>query len=102
MMTNTTTMTMKATRRPLRSEPACILRWVFHRGPDALTCAVETIGDRSADVCVLPHWNLSVATVEHFDVPASALRRHAEIASRLRQAGWVAQYGASHSPGLAA
>jgi hypothetical protein len=56
----------------------------------------------SYDVCVLPHWNLSEATVEHFDTPASALWRHAEIASRLRQSGWVAQYGASHSTCIAA
>ena len=100
MTTNTMT---KAPGRPLRAEPACILRWVFYRGPDALTCAVETPGDRSSyDVCILPHWNLSVATVEHFDAPASALRRHAEIASRLRQAGWVAHYGTSHPTGIAA
>ena len=100
MMTNTMTNTL---RRPLRAESACILRWVFHRGPDALTCAVETAGGRSSyDVCILPHWDLSLATVEHFDAPASALRRHAEIASRLRLAGWMAQYGASHSTGIAA
>src|SRR4051812_26136973 len=88
--------TAKASRRSRKAEPTCILRWVFHRGPDVLTCAVETAGHRaSCDVCVLPHWNLSVATVERFDAPASALRRHAEIASRLRDAGWVAEYGAS-------
>jgi hypothetical protein len=90
-------------RQPLSVEPACIVRWVFHRGADDLTCAVEASSGRgSYDVCVLPHWNLSEATVEHFDVPASALRRHAEIASRLRQSGWVVQYGASHSTCIAA
>ena len=74
-----------------------MLRWVFHRGPDTVTCAVEAGGRRSSyNVCVLPHWNLSEATVEHFDAPASALLRHAEIASRLRQGGWVAQYGTTH------
>ena len=89
--------------RPLKTEPACILRWVFHRGPDALTCAVDAASGRSSyDVCILPHWNLSLATVEHFDAPASALQRHAEIASRLQLAGWTAQYGASHSTGIAA
>ncbi len=77
------------------AEAAPILRWVFRRGHEALTCAVETAVARSSfDVCILPHWDLSVGTVEHFSAPASALRRHAEIASRLRQAGWVAEYGA--------
>ena len=94
MTTHTTTNTRP---RSQQAEPACILRWVFHRGPDALTCAVEAGGRRSSyDVCILPHWNLSEATVEHFDAPASALRRHAEIASRLRESGWVAQYAVSH------
>ena len=64
-------MMMKTLRRPASSEPACILRWVFHRGADALTCAVEAGGHASYDVCVLPHWNLSEATVEHFDAPAA-------------------------------
>jgi hypothetical protein len=92
--------TMKTMTSPqsLGVEPTCVVRWVFHRGADVLTCAVEGSGGRASyDVCVLPHWNLSEATVEHFDTPASALRRHAEIASRLRQSGWAAQYGASHS-----
>ena len=99
-----TTNTMTSTRRRLtKAAPACFLRWVFHRGPDVLTCAVEASGNQSSyDVCILPHWNLSEATVEHFDTPAGALRRHAEIASRLRQGGWVAQYGASHHAGIAA
>jgi hypothetical protein len=95
--TMTTHTTRNARPRHLQAEPACILRWVFHRGSDALTCAVEGGGRRSSyDVCILPHWNLSEATVEHFDAPTSALRRHAEIASRLRESGWVAQYGVSH------
>ena len=100
-MTRHTTTTTR--QRPLQAGPACILRWVFHRGPDTLTCAVEAGGRPSSfDVCILPHWNLSEATVEHFDTPASALRRHAEIASRLRESGWVAQYGTSHRADIAA
>ena len=99
-----TTKTLTNTpRRALRVEPACILRWVFHHGPDALTCAVEATSDRASyDVCILPHWNLSMATVERFDTSKSALGRHAEIASHLRQSGWVAQYGTGHLTGGAA
>lgn len=55
---------------------------MFHRGPDVLACAVENGGGRSSyDVCVLPHWDLSDSTVERFNAAASALQRHAEIAS---------------------
>jgi hypothetical protein len=76
---------------------------VFHRGADALTCAVEAASDRASfDLCILPHWNLAVATVEHFDAHSSALRRHAEIAARLREAGWMAQYDATRPTGTAA
>jgi hypothetical protein len=100
MATNTTTTT---TKRSNGAEPACMLRWVFQRGPEVLTCAVEKRGERSSfDVCVLPHWNLSHATIERFDAPASALRRHAEIASRLREAGWISYYGSSQGGDLAA
>ena len=100
MKTNTT---VKTPQRPLTAQPGCILRWVFHRGPDVLTCAVENGGGRSSyDVCILPHWNLSESTIEPFNAPAGALQRHAEICSRLRQAGWVAQYGAGHSTVVAA
>ena len=101
MTTKTNTRT-SGRRRPLTAEPACLLRWVFHRGAEVLTCAIEAAGRRSYDVCILPHWNLAEAAVEHFDAPASALRRHAEIAWRLRQDGWVAQYGTSHHTGIAA
>jgi hypothetical protein len=99
----TTNTMVHRSRRPLKPEPGGMLRWVFHRGQDALTCAVEVSGLRSSyDVCILPHWNLSEATVEHFDAAASALLRHAEIASRLRETGWVAQYGTCHQTGIAA
>ena len=94
MTTHTSTKTRP---RPLHAEPACVLRWVFQRGPDVLTCAIEAGGRQSSyEVCILPHWNLSEATVEHFDAPGSALRRHAEIASRLRESGWVARYRVTH------
>jgi hypothetical protein len=77
----------------MTTEPTCLVRWVFHRGTDALTCAVEADRARSSyEVCILPHWDLSVGTVEQFDAPATALRRHAEIAAHLRQSGWTSEY----------
>lgn len=66
-----TTETITNIRPRPQADPACIPRWVFHRGPEE-------------------------ATVEHFDAPASPLRRHAEIASRLRDNGWIAQCGVRH------
>jgi hypothetical protein len=86
-----------------RNEPTCLVRWMFQRGRDVLTCAVEsTDGQSSCDVWVLPHWDVSAATVEHFSSAAHALLRHAEIALQLRQHGWAAQYAMADQPSLAA
>ena len=93
-------MTTLPTRR-LEPDTACILHWVFRRGSDTLTCAIEA-GAQSFHVCTIPHGNLAAAAVEQFDAASSALRRHAEIASRLRDMGWVAHYGGSNSASLAA
>lgn len=91
-----TPTSLSTSHRPL-ADPTRLLRWVFHRGAESLTCAIETAASpTSYDVCILPHWNLEVASVEPFPVAKSAMRRHAEIASRLRQAGWVAEYGSTH------
>ena len=95
--------TTNAARPVSNDEPTCMLRWVFQRGAVALTCAVEAAADRSSyEVCVFPHWNVSLGTVERFTAPGSALQRHAEIALRLRESGWVAQYSATHESGIAA
>jgi hypothetical protein len=85
----------------VKFERVCLLRWVFHRGADTLTCVVEAAENRSGyDVCTLPDWDFSAAAVERFDAPASALRRHAEVAMRLREMGWTTHYG--HPSHLAA
>jgi hypothetical protein len=38
----------------------------------------------------MPHWDGSSGSVETFDCATAALRRHAAIASELRDAGWTA------------
>jgi hypothetical protein len=69
--------------------PAPIVRWVFRRGNDALTCAVDARRTGSGyDVSVVPHWDVSSTLIEGVDSTISALRRHAEIAHALRDAGW--------------
>jgi hypothetical protein len=81
--------TRKKTPTSPNRESASVLRWIFQHGTRALTCEVRVQGGQSFDVCVVPHWNISSSVVEGFDRPASALRRHAEIARSLRNAGWV-------------
>ena len=82
-----TSMT-KQTTAARKTGSVGILRWVFLRGRKALTCEVRMHNQRSHDVCVVPHWNVKASIVERFERPASAMRRHAEIAMEFRQAGW--------------
>jgi hypothetical protein len=73
-----------------------MIRWEFERGERHVTCAVlaEPAGS-SYDVATIPLWDVESAAVETFDSSRAALRRHAAIASSLRDAGWtVAGYTA--------
>jgi hypothetical protein len=66
-----------------------ILRWVFRRGNDVLTCGVDASRTGAGyDICIVPHWDVASTIIEGIDSPVSALRRHAEIACALRDAGW--------------
>ena len=68
---------------------APILRWIFQRNDETLTCAVDVTGGHRYEVCVVPHWDVSQAVVERFRAPLSAFERHAEIARQLRAGGWM-------------
>lgn len=70
-------------------ESTPLLRWVFQQNRRALTCAIDVADEGTFEVSLVPHWNLSHATIESFKTAASAFARHAEIALKLRQGGWV-------------
>ena len=75
-----------------RSQPApTIATSAVTRGDviDAITCQLDALGNRSWDVCVVPHSDGSSSMVQHFDAPGGALLRHAQIARQLRDSGWV-------------
>jgi hypothetical protein len=74
-------------RTMLATEPVRMVRWVFQRGENALTCEVDH-SQSTYDVCVVPHWDVSAAVVEEIDSPTDALQRHAEIVQYLRETGW--------------
>lgn len=66
-----------------------VLRWVFRRDNDAITCEIDAAGDHAFDVCIVPHWDVSASTIERFDAEYRAFERHAELARRLGKAGWL-------------
>ena len=72
-----------------------VLLWVFRRDFDAITCGVEVSASGQCAVRTVPQWNPSLAVVEPFDCAVQALQRHAELAHRLREIGWVV---ADHVP----
>ena len=66
-----------------------MLRWVFIRGDQALTCEINAhTNRRSFVVRVLPHWNINDAASRLVTGPTNALTLHAQIASRLKESGW--------------
>lgn len=71
------------------AESVSLLRWVFQQNRRAVTCAIDVADDGAFDVSLVPHWNLSDTTIETFKTAASAFARHAEIAMKLRQGGWI-------------
>lgn len=70
-------------------ESTRVLRWVFRRSNDTITCEIDETGDRRFEVCIVPHWDVSAGTIERFDAAYRAFERHAQLARRLREAGWV-------------
>ena len=76
-------------RPAAKPESVCLLRWTFSKGARSITCQLENDPQAASyDVCVVPHWDVSSAIVEGAQEPIGAFRRHADIARRLRAAGW--------------
>ena len=88
----TTTSQPSASARP-------VLLWVLRNDFDAITVGVDISDSGKCEVKTVPHWDTSLALIEPFDSAGDALRRHAEVASRLREIGWVV---ADHVPMTAA
>ena len=86
MTTSSATRPVAATRR-VPGRP--VLLWVFRRDFNALTCEIAVNAAGACEVRVIPQWDSSLATCERFGHVSEALRRHAEIASALRDIGWT-------------
>jgi hypothetical protein len=66
-----------------------MLRGIRQCDTNAITCQLDARGNRSYELCVVPHWDPSSAVIERFDTPTLALLRHAEVSCRLRENGWM-------------
>ena len=66
-----------------------IVRWIFERNGDAITCEIDMNNGRTCDVALIPHWDAAASVVERFDGPMRAIERHAELAVALLDEGWT-------------
>jgi hypothetical protein len=82
---------LSSMRRPTaHRQPMRLLRWIFQRGNQTLTCQVDQRpGDQTYTLSLAPHSNVGEDIAETFNSAWSALRRHAVIASELRRSGWT-------------
>jgi hypothetical protein len=84
--------TMNVERPTRKGSP--LVRWDFARNRKHVMCSVQRRpSDSFYEVAIVPLWNIGYAAIETFTTARAALRRHAAIASELRDAGWrVAAY----------
>ena len=68
---------------------SCVLRWVLRKGTSAVSCEINMAADRSFRLRVVPSWAPGAELVQCFANPLAVMERHAEVAGRLREAGWV-------------
>jgi hypothetical protein len=67
-----------------------LLRWVFQRENQLITCQLDRESRHSSyTLSLVPHWDVRQAVSESFDAGVSAFRRHATVAEQLRSQGWT-------------
>lgn len=87
-----------------QSDSTRVLKWVFRRDDQAITCEIAANRRHSFEVSFVPHWDRSASVIERFDAAHDAFLRHAEVARQLRETGWVRTVTprAGYSTGVAA
>ena len=67
-----------------------MVRWIFQRGNELLSCGVEQEADRSSyTLSLVPDSCEDPVIVERFESSILALQHHAAIAAQLRELGWT-------------
>jgi hypothetical protein len=67
-----------------------LLRWVFRKGNQLLTCQLDRDGRHAAYMLSLvPHWDVRQSFIERHQDGVAAFQRHAAIARQLRERGWI-------------
>jgi hypothetical protein len=69
--------------------PERLLRWIFERDDQRVTCRVDHQPRNGFTLSLVPHSPSAIGMVETFTSAWSAFRRHAIIVSELRRSGWT-------------
>ena len=65
-----------------------LVEWVLQRESRAITCQLDFRSRGSYELRAAALGSI-VGSIERFDTPTPALLRHAQLACRLRDAGWM-------------
>ena len=66
-----------------------VLRWVFHKDYDCVTCELTLAGDESFELCTIPPYPTPKDAVRHFSRIDEALQRQSELEAALINDGWT-------------
>jgi hypothetical protein len=69
--------------------PLRVLRWVFRRDFDCLTCELRFAGDDCFELCTIPPYPPSINGLERFSHADDALQRQCELEAALINDGWM-------------
>ena len=70
------------------AQPTCLVRWMFQKGTQLVTCAVTRENGQFA-LRVASTVAGDIAITERFASGVAALQSHARIAAHLRDTGWT-------------
>ena len=79
----------RQTERNVTETLSCVLRWVLRKGGSAMSCEINMTPDRAFHLRVVSSREPGKVQVQYFTNPLAVMARHAEVASSLREAGWV-------------
>lgn len=71
------------------ASPARVLRWVFRRDYDCLTCELTSAGTDYCHLSTMPAYPTSGKGIERFPQVSQALQRQCEIEAALIEDGWT-------------
>ena len=81
--------TSSQTSAPPSTAPVQVLRWVFHKDYDCLTCELTFARDDCFELCTIPSYPSPRDGIKRFSQLDDALQRQSELEAALINDGWT-------------